>query len=205
MSSTYIEPSAGIGKEVKDVRVNAKKRPADAIWDRHFLLFRVFIIMLFQTCLVFLTYYCSFLLRLDSPLDATSRALFWKTVPVVLIIKVLLFRKFGLLRGWWQYVGMSDLLDISKASIASSAILIAIVQLGTWPSGYPRSVLLLDLALTILFTGGAQCAVRAYTDSVQHYAAQKNTLILGAGAAGSVIVRELQRNPRLDYKPVVFL
>ncbi|HLW51617.1 MAG TPA: nucleoside-diphosphate sugar epimerase/dehydratase [Candidatus Angelobacter sp.] len=170
-----------------------------------FVLHRKLLILVSQAALLVFSYYCAFLLRFDFTLDGSVRSFFWKTLGVVLILKLVFFSVFGLLRGWWQYVGMSDLLDISKASIASSAILIAIVQLGTWPSGYPRSVLLLDLALTILFTGGARCAVRAYTDSVQHYAAQKNTLIVGAGAAGSVIVRELQRNPRLDYKPVVFL
>src|SRR5262249_27376099 len=73
------------------------------------------------------------------------------------------------------------------------------------PAGYPRSVLLLDMALTILATGGARFAVRAYTEGVKSYAAQKRTLIVGAGDAGSGIVRELQRNPNLDYKPVGFL
>ena len=170
-----------------------------------FVSHRKLLILLSQAALLMLTYYCAFLLRFDFSLDASARVFFWKTVGVVLILKLVFFYVFGLMRGWWQYVGISDLMDISKASFASTAILTAIVQLGTWPVGYPRSVLLLDMALTILFTGGARCAVRAYTDSVQHYAAQRHTLIVGAGVAGSVIVRELQRNPRLDYKPIGFL
>lgn len=170
-----------------------------------FVSHRKVLILTSQTFLLVLSYYSAFLLRFDFNPDASVRLFFWKTVGIVVILKLLFFHAFGLLRGWWRYVGMSDLLDISKATIASSVILLGVVQLGIGPSGYPRSVLLLDMALTILATGGARFAVRAYTESVQHCAAQKNTLIVGAGEAGSVMVRELQRNPSLDYKPVGFL
>jgi len=158
--------------------------------------------MLFQTCLVILTYYCSFLLRLDSPLDATSRALFWKTVPVVLIIKVLLFRKFGLLRGWWQYVGMSDLLDISKAAVLSAVLIFSAIDWILRPTGYPRSVILIDMVLATCVIGGVRFMVRAYTERVRREGVQKNILIVGAGHAGIAIIRELKRNPKLSYNPV---
>lgn len=170
-----------------------------------FVSHRKLLILLSQSALFVVTYYCAFLLRFDFNPDAPARLFFWKTLGVVVVLKLFFFYAFGLLRGWWQYVGMSDLLDISKATMASSTILVGIVLLGIWPSGFPRSVLLLDMALTILVTGGARFAVRAYTDSVQHYAAQRHTLIIGAGVAGSVIARELLRNPGLDYKPVGFL
>lgn len=166
---------------------------------------RKLLILNVQALLLIVTYYCAFLLRFDLNPDQQAHLFFWKTVAVVVILKLLFFSAFGLLRGWWRYVGLSDLLDISKASVSGSAVLLGLLYFGGWPVGFPRSVLLLDLALTILVTGGARCAVRAYTDGVQHYAAQKNTLIVGAGEAGSVIVRELQRNPQLDYKPVGFL
>lgn len=173
--------------------------------QNRFVAHRKVLILVSQAALFVLTFYSAFLLRFDFSPDAAARSFFWKTVGVVLVLKLVFFYAFGLMRGWWQYVGMSDLLDISKATISSSAILIAIVQLGSWPLGFPRSVLLLDMALTILATGGARFAVRAYTDGVQHYAAQKHTLIVGAGVAGGVIARELLRNPALDYKPVGFL
>ena len=166
---------------------------------------RMLLIVSTQVFLLVVGYYCAFLLRFDLALDRASSLFFWKTVLPLVLLKILFFYVFGLLRGWWRYVGLSDLLDISKASVCSLAVVLVLLEVGFWPEGFPRSVFLLDMALGILITGGARCAVRAYTDGVQHYAAQRNTLIVGAGEAGSVIVRELQRNPRLDYKPVGFL
>ena len=85
-----------------------------------FLKYRAALIFVSQSVLIALTYYVSFLLRLDANLDAANRALFWKTLPFVLLIKLVLSYRCGLMHGWWRYVGMSDLLDISKASLLSS-------------------------------------------------------------------------------------
>src|SRR5215472_6940952 len=172
---------------------------------RDSLRYRRSLVLVAQIGLFLLAYYAAFLLRFDFSPDQTARRFFFQTVALVVAVKLPFFYVFGLLRGWWRYVGISDLLDLSKAAIASSTILLGIIQIGTWPAGYPRSVLLLDLALAILATGGARCAVRLYREGVHGVSAQKNTLVIGAGEAGSAIVRELQRNPHLDYKPVGFL
>jgi len=44
----------------------------------------------------------------------------------VLLIKSLVFAYFKQYRGWWRYVGVSDLLKIAKASITSSIIIIVL-------------------------------------------------------------------------------
>ena len=152
-----------------------------------------------------LTYYASFLLRLDADLDAANRAMFWKTLPFVLVIKLVLSYQCGLMHGWWRYVGISDLLDISKASLLSSSLIFCLVEAVLRLPGYPRSVVVIDLFLTIMVLGGARFAVRAYTERARTDGAQRNTLIVGAGEAGSAIVRELKQNPSLNYNPVGFV
>jgi FlaA1/EpsC-like NDP-sugar epimerase len=164
------------------------------------------VIVAFQGLLVIATYYAAFALRLDFSIDTRSRNLFLLSLPWVLLIKFIVFRAHGLLRGWWRYVGMSDLADIAKASVTSGILLYAAFWFHLWPRpGYPRSVILIDLLLTIFFMGGARFAVRAYTETAQTCVAQKETLVVGAGVAGSTIVRELNQNPDLNYKPIGFV
>ena len=67
------------------------------------------------------------------------------------------------------------------------------------PAGYPRSVIPIDLVLTIMVVGGARFAVRAYTERARSYGTQRDTLIIGAGMAGSAIMRELKQNPNSNY------
>jgi FlaA1/EpsC-like NDP-sugar epimerase len=170
-----------------------------------FMKYRAALIFTSQAVLIVLTYYASFLLRLDAELDAANRALFWKTLPFVLLIKLVLAYQCGLMHGWWRYVGISDMLDISKASFLSSSLIFCLVEGVLHVPGYPRSVVVIDLFLTIMVLGGARFAVRAYTERARSYGAQRNTLIVGAGEAGSAIVRELKQNSSLNYNPVGFV
>lgn len=170
------------------------------------LLRRKLLIIVFQALLITATYYTAFALRLDFALDPTSRSVFLWSLPWVVAIKLLVFRRYGLLQGWWRYVGMSDMLDITKASLISGVLIYAGLWLRLWPRpGYPRSVVLIDLVLTILAVGGARFLVRAYTETVHTCVASKETLVVGAGVAGSTIMRELKQNPDLDYKPIGFV
>ncbi|MGH9502214.1 MAG: polysaccharide biosynthesis protein [Terriglobales bacterium] len=170
-----------------------------------FLKYRAVFIFLSQVVLIALTYFVSFLLRLDTSLDVADLAIFWKTLPFVLLIKLVLSYLCGLMHGWWRYVGVSDLLDISKASLLSSALIFCLV-LGIFRiPGYPRSVVIIDLFLTIMVLGGVRFAVRAYTERARNDSSRRDTLIVGAGDAGSAIVRELQQNSSLKYNPVGFV
>src|SRR4051794_11789071 len=123
---------------------------------RPFLQRRKMLIAIFQALLVVATYYSAFILRLDS-LDLKARNAFLWSLPWVLGIKLAVFHSYGLLRGWWRYAGMSDLVDITKASLTSGVLICVALWIGLWPRvGYPQSVVLIDLVLTILFLGGAR-------------------------------------------------
>jgi FlaA1/EpsC-like NDP-sugar epimerase len=186
---------------VENARSLIKPKPAHS----DFMKYRVPLIFISQACLVIVTYYASFLLRLDANLDPAMRSLFWQTLPLVLVVKLVLSYRFGLLHGWWRYVGMSDLLDISKASFVSSCILFCVIQGIMRPEGFPRSVIPIDLVLTIMVVGGARFAVRAYTERARSYGSQRDTLIIGAGMAGSAIMRELKQNPNSNYNAIGFV
>ncbi len=163
------------------------------------------LILVSQIGLLAMSYYGSFLLRFDFRPEVAYQLEFVRTLPLVVTVELLVFYGFGLLRGWWRYVGMSDALDICKAAFASTAVLYLLIELVLKVDGYPRSILAIDLVLTVLFVGGTRFAVRAYTESAQHGASELNTLIVGAGRAGSTIARELKRNQQLNLKPVGFI
>ena len=161
-------------------------------------------VVLFQTGLIVLAYYCAFLLGLDFSIAAPAWRIFGLTLPFVLTIKLLVFYRFGMLRGWWRYTGMSDLLDLTQASVVSSFIIYCGALISS-TSKYPQSVIIIDFAFTILIIGGARFAVRAYTETVESVTTGQRTLIVGAGPAGSTVARELRYHPELDYKLVGFV
>jgi FlaA1/EpsC-like NDP-sugar epimerase len=167
--------------------------------------YRKILILASQICLLAMSYYGSFLLRFDFHPDVSYQSMFVRTLPLVVAVELLVFYAFGLLCGWWRYAGMSDALDICEASFTGAVVLYLVIELVLNVDGYPRSVLAINLILTVLLVGGTRFAVRAYTEGAQRGAAELNTLIVGAGRAGSTIARELKRNSQLNLKPVGFV
>lgn len=173
---------------------------------RDLLTYRRLIIVSSQVVLFVIVYVCSFLLSFSFNLDPSVRRTILLTLPVIVLVKLGFFHHYGLLSGWWRYVGMSDLLDITKAAVASTWLFYLTCVFVLRIRGLPFSAIIIDLLLTVVVTGGARFAVRAYTEGAYNtYAASKNTLIVGAGRAGSLIVRELKQNPDLDYNPIGFV
>lgn len=170
------------------------------------LRYRMPLIVLSQIVLICFSYYSSFVLRLDSSFDASAHSLFWQTLPLVIVVKLLIFYHFGLLRGWWRYVGMSDLLNITSATFLSSTLLFTMIVFVVTLKGYPRSVIPIDMVLSVMLVGGARFGVRAYTERAKKEdGTQKKTLIVGAGRAGTAIARELKLDPSLGYYPLGFV
>ena len=169
------------------------------------LLYRKLLIVLTQVFLFGLAYCCSFVLHFDFSIDPPTWKFLLKTLPFVAAIKLVFFYRFGLLRGWWRYTGMSDLLDLSQAATASSFVIYCASRLVASAHPYSRALIILDFALTVLITGGARFAVRAYTEAVGTVAAGKRTLIVGASQAGRALALELKQNPELNYELVGFV
>jgi FlaA1/EpsC-like NDP-sugar epimerase len=191
---------------------------------RLLLLLRRPLIAALHICLVAAAWIGSFLVRLDFTLEEPFAGAMWSTLPVVVIVKLAVFYRFRLFQGWWKYVGLSDLIDIGKASFFSTVCVFLACVVGYGPrldiyqgQTFPRSVFLVDLVLTFLFVGGVRFLVRAYTETFQFSAATvpaRRVLVVGAGRTGMTLVREMRAGRALRragdaaatlYEPVGFV
>ena len=185
----------------------AESKRAQKVESVDWLRYRWALILLLQTVLASFTYYVSFLLAYNFALPPRALTLFARSLTIILLLKFISFRALGLLSGWWRYAGISDLFDITKAAVSSSFGAFVILAVLLHPL-VPKSVIVIDMALTVLVIGGARFTVRFYSEYVSRQfpmATSKRTLIVGAGRGGNVVVRELQQNADLDYYPVGFV
>ncbi len=138
-------------------------------------------------------------------------------VAVALVIKPLVFYYFGLYRRLWAYASTQELVSIILANIIAS-VLLSIVLAALWPigvfpgqvySGFPRSVLAIDWLLSVIAIGGIRFSQRLLSESnlisVQTRSRSKRALIVGAGDAGALVVKEMQKTSSLNLIPVCFL
>jgi len=129
----------------------------------------------------------------------------FRNLPVVFIIQGTLLWYFGLYRGVWRFASMPDLLRILKAVSAGvmlSLITLFLLQKLTY---IPRSIFVLDALLLVILLGGPRFIYRWVKDHRLYGLEVKNVLIIGAGSAGEMLVRDLLRDAKNTYRPVGFV
>ncbi|ARK32461.1 polysaccharide biosynthesis protein [Halalkalibacter krulwichiae] len=112
--------------------------------------------------------------------------------------------KYKLYKKVWQYASMPELSAIFKA-VTFSILITGCVQLIFF-----QEVALRTLAITwmmhILLIGGSRFSWRLYRDYyIRPVTDKKKTLIIGAGAAGTMVARQLQQSQEADLHPVAFI
>jgi FlaA1/EpsC-like NDP-sugar epimerase len=130
-----------------------------------------------------------------------------------LAVKPVTFFLFGLYRRYWHYASLSDLIAVVFASAASAVVLAAVMVgflLFDVIAELPRTVIPIDWLLTTVLIGGVRMSVRVLAEAQKTGAGDagseaKPVLVVGAGNAGVMVVREMQRNPHLGMVPVGFL
>lgn len=170
------------------------------------VIYRKALIVFSQTCLIVFAYCCSFGFHFDFEITRPAWRIFGQTLPLVIAVKLALSYPFGLLRGWWRYTGMSDLLDMTRMTLIGSVVIYYASVYIVSPARYPLSIVILDCAFSILIMGGARFAVRAYTETAASMnTGKKRTLIVGTNEAGISVARELKQASEHDYSPVGFV
>ncbi len=133
------------------------------------------------------------------------------TMPFLLISSITLLAShhvfayvYRLYKRAWEYASIGELMSIAKAVTFSIAVL-GVVQLLAMGNVYVR-VLILTWMMHILFIGGSRFSWRIFRDSfIKDTKVRKRTLIVGAGAAGTMLARQMIHNHDLDLKPVAFV
>jgi len=132
---------------------------------------------------------------------------------LALAVKVIIFFLFGLYRRYWRYASIDEMVSIILA-VASSTLVVAGLFFGAGILGFdagrslPRSVPFIDGLLTLMVVGGARFSVRIAAHKRRpgkRHDDGKAVLIVGAGDAGSMIVREMLSSRHISMDPVGFV
>jgi FlaA1/EpsC-like NDP-sugar epimerase len=182
--------------------------------NKSVLLFRNRYLFLADLVIIVLSVMISYLFRLDfSPAFVFYfPTALWMT-GVALIIKPLVYWRLGLYRRFWAYASIKELLLICKAVLASSLLMMAWVILAratNW-TPVPYLIPIIDGLVSLFLVGGLRFSIRFISELLQARrrlpgsGATRRVLIAGAGDAGALVAREMQKNPQLHMIPVGFL
>ena len=155
-----------------------------------------------QACLVVAALLIAWMLRFDFSLP--QKQTLYIVAPILVVVRIAAIWRFGLLRGWWRYVGIDDIPQIIKADVVGSVIFLIVVRYGLGLTSFPRTVYFTEALLTASFLAGARVLSRLLAESFRQAQLEaKKIAVIGAGVAAQMVVRELQQ-PRSGYEVVAF-
>lgn len=155
----------------------------------------------------------SFALRLDiGPLFVWYLPQAYWYIAIALVIKPIVYYIFGLYRRLWAYASTQELRLIIAAVTSASvgvSIIVVILRASLVLPNFPRGVLPIDWLLSMVLVGGFRFSLRLLADTrsslSENNGRNRRVLIVGAGDAGALVVREMQKNPQLNITPKCFL
>ncbi len=168
---------------------------------------RVVVKFLLHLAIFFFAYSLAYVVRFDFAVPTQFVSNLWKTIPVLLVAKALGFLAFGLFHGWWRYVSIRDVFPMIAGCTLGSLIFAGAVFV-LWGAHYvPWSIYFLDWVNTLLVVLGVRYAVRTGREVLgrKRSESDRRVLVVGAGSAGQMIVREIRENPALGMIEVGFV
>ena len=162
--------------------------------------------VLIDCVLIALSFAMAFAIRFDG-LSPEYVRIVAQSLPILIPIKLIIFFYFGLYRGIWRYVGIQDLINIIKAVTVSALLSVVVMTMAFRFEGYSRAVFFIDWMVLLLAVSGVRLGIRLIKEYLESLvkAESKRLLILGAGDAGEIALREIKNNPKLTYTTMGFV
>jgi FlaA1/EpsC-like NDP-sugar epimerase len=164
----------------------------------------------FDAVLIVAAWRLTFFLRFDKSTPVFYRHLLdWQVVTLVVAIKLATFVLSGFYNRWWRYVSTRDMWGAARGVIIASALTYLVLY--AFPPNHtsrlPHSIAAFDFLLLLAFVAGTRLLARTLIERPRAglVARGKEVLIIGAGDAGQLMVREMQRNRQLAYTPIGFV
>ena len=139
----------------------------------------------------------------------------WPYILLAMIVRPAIFYLTGIYKRIWRYALMRDYIHLAINILGGTVVLSIITLLWLYPRWmitFPRSLLGIEAMLSFLLLGGLRVGlqiVERFPGDVDwsevDLPAPQRALIVGAGSAGTQMLRELSTNPQLGLNTVAFL
>ncbi|MDD3840451.1 MAG: nucleoside-diphosphate sugar epimerase/dehydratase, partial [Clostridia bacterium] len=154
--------------------------------------------------------FLSFFLRFDTNFSYAYQAFnrqFADILPVYVLLFIAVYLFFGLYKSLWSYASVNEVFSIVLAN--TFAIFAFVALLFFVNDNVPRSIIVLLWIFNNLLISAFRMSYRVIrhmgTDIAFNNHDGERTLIIGAGDAGCMVVKELRKHNELNMNPVAFI
>ena len=158
---------------------------------------RIIILIIIDACIVAFSAIAPLALRFGIfTMDVQYLMTAIECMPVDIAIAIAVLALFKLYNRVWTYAGVDDMISVFKASLVIEALYVVYRLL--WSIAMPRSFYVFNWVCLFILLAGARLSVRLFKQfrkKYQNVGERRNIMIVGAGAAASLLIKELQYGP----------
>jgi FlaA1/EpsC-like NDP-sugar epimerase len=163
--------------------------------------------LLADAVLIAVAWWLAFWLRFDQGVPKPYHRLMIDTILVIIAIKLAIFIAFGFYNRWWRYVSTRDMWGAARGVTAACIVADLVVYFAHPIHGFPlpRSIAVLDWLILLAFVAGSRLIARSLIErpgAASLMARGKEVIVVGAGDAAQLVVREMLKAPAGGYTPI---
>ncbi|MBF0312888.1 MAG: hypothetical protein HQK52_05700 [Oligoflexia bacterium] len=154
--------------------------------------------------LLFISLFAAYNLRFESHFSMYYVEQFTDTVIAFIAIKIAVLFWQGMYRGDWKYMGIADVIILTKSSLISFLFIVAYVGLTYRFSNFSRAVIILDFVFSLMSLGGVRIALRVMNEYIfQHRKDFVPVVIWGNDKDElDLSLRKIKMKSQYNYRPV---
>ena len=152
-------------------------------------------------------WYLAFVLRFDKGVPPLYDDYWRRTILVVVGVKLGILLLSGWYVKWWRYISLRDVQVLTRSVVLASVVLWVAFAIFS-PVGdkrLPLGVAVLDLLLTLMGLAGVRVVARSLIERPRPGSlvpGGKEVLVVGAGDAGGLVLREMLTTRLAGYTPI---
>ncbi len=173
---------------------------------------RFLFFLLADLLIIALSLFLSFLVHFDFNLRVPYAELLREVLIFFVVLKIGFFAIFRVYRITWRYVGVAELMNIVLAVVVAEMVLLILSLPNSFfhlpITGLAKRIFLVDGFFTLAFVSGLRISKKLYMEVLREKGAGrkgKNTLIIGAGNTGEMLIQDMARNGFADFYPIGLL
>jgi len=157
--------------------------------------------------IVVAAWFLAFQLRFDPSVPIYyDRFLDVEIFALLIAIKLAAFSLFGFYNRWWRYVSTRDMWGAFRGVTAASLVAFLVFSFfDLHVVAVPRVVWVLDWLICLAFVAASRMLARTIIERPQAsslVARGKEVIVVGAGDAAQLMVKEMLRTPAMGYTPI---
>lgn len=168
---------------------------------------RTIYLIIIDAMLINLAFYVAFYIRFEGSLPSQYFPLYLSNAIAITAIKIATFYYFNLYKSLWKYASIEELIQIVVTAAVANTVVLSYLFINQ--VHLPRSIYILVGMLDVLLVGGSRLSYRTFrsvkNSDFKVNGKHKRVMIIGAGDAGAMVIRELKNHKELNSKPVAII